>query len=112
MSDTVVNSQEDRKRNREGSNSEEMEEQKKEKKRKIQERRKKEKNRGKASQEGTKGAELHVDAFMYSKIKPSKKRCIMPSAQKSHSFYTKKMAQLITFALMKGIPIKDIIVKG
>ena len=43
------------------------------------------------------------------KTKPSKKKCFMPFAQKSHSFHMKKLSQLISFALTKGIPIKDII---
>ena len=45
------------------------------------------------------------------KTKPSRK-CIMPFAQKSHSFHTKKMSQLIYFALTKDVPIRDIIIKG
>ena len=60
MSDTVVSSQEDSKRNREGSKSEETKEEKK-----IQERRKKKKT--KIEEKPAKKAELHVAAFMYSK---------------------------------------------
>ena len=60
MSDTVVSSQKDRKRNREGSKSEERKE---EKKLKIQERRK----RKKIEEKPAKKAELRVAAFMYSK---------------------------------------------
>ena len=59
-----------------------------------------------------KKTDIHVAAFMYSKKQAIEEEvCHAFRSEVSRILY-EKMAQLITFALMKGIPIKDIIVKG
>ena len=86
MSDTVVSSQEDSKRNREGSKSEERKEEKKDTRKKKEKKKKKQKLRKNQPRRQNHTWLLSCTQ----KIKPSKKKCIMPFAQKSHSFSTKK----------------------
>ena len=103
MSDTVVSSQEDSKRNREGSKSEERKEEKKDTRKK---------KKTTIEEKPAKKAESHVAAFMYSKNQSIEEEVYHAFRSEVSLVLYEKMAQLITFALMKGIPIKDIIVKG